>query len=621
MNDILIIHAHFGEPMKLPSIQKTARETVETLQRFPLPLLSAFAGTIAALILMDHEGSPEPTILWGMLFGGILGIPLLIAATLFAERRAHSVLSGWIIKAAASLLVVGYACTVPMDLTNAPSIHGIRLLLLVLAAHMLVAFIPFASRNEVNGFWQYNKTLFLRALVAGLFAIVIYAGMAFALAALDNLFNMHILPKRYAELWVFVVGAFPTWFFLAGIPEKLDGLETHTDYPKGIKVFAQYVLLPIVMVYLAILYAYMAKILISWDWPQGWVSKLILGYSGVGILSLLLLHPLGNQPEHSWIHTMRRWFYISLVPLSVMFFLAVGRRVGEYAMTEGRYAAFAVGVWLVIAIAYFLILRRDNIKFVPASLCLGALLICCGPWGMFSVAERSQVSRLAGLLQKNGILVEGRIEKADKRLPGEDVREISAILSYLHEMHGYGAIAPWFGGKLLPDTTAGGIERKSPGTVAELMGVEYKLVTQEPGRMVFLAAARDSAVDIRGYANMVPARHHYFSAGGAQRPYKVGDVRVYAGDSLATLTVVELRGTTPGDSVKLDVCAALGAVLAANDSLASDRVSPEAMSISGVSGRLHVRVYISEARVEKTSAGIFVLNYSSDILYSIEGKE
>ncbi len=106
---------------------------------------------------------------------------------------------------------------------------------------------------------------------------------------------MNIPGKRYVELWILINGMFMTLFFLAGIPPDLDSLDASTDYPKSIRIFAQHILFPLVIVYLVILYAYLAKILIVWDWPQGWVSKLILGFSATGILSLLLLHPIRDR--------------------------------------------------------------------------------------------------------------------------------------------------------------------------------------------------------------------------------------------------------------------------------------------------------------------------------------
>jgi hypothetical protein len=41
------------------------------------------------------------------------------------------------------------------------------------------------------------------------------------------------------ELWVLVAGLFDSWFFLAGIPEDLEGLDKIKEYPIGLKIFMQ----------------------------------------------------------------------------------------------------------------------------------------------------------------------------------------------------------------------------------------------------------------------------------------------------------------------------------------------------------------------------------------------
>jgi hypothetical protein len=605
--------------MRIPSVQKISRDVSETSVRFPLPLISAVAGTIAALILMDHEGPARPTVLWSILFSGVLGIPLLTGTSLFVEKTKSTTSVGWSVKIAALLLLIAYACIVPSDLSEAPGIHGLRLLLLALSAHLFVAFAPFITGNDINGFWQYNKTLLLRILMAALFAHVVFAGLAFALAALDNLFGMHIPGKRYGELWVLVSGLFTTWYFLAGIPKNLDELETSTDYPKALRVLAQYILVPIVLVYLVILYAYLGKILISWDWPQGWVSKLILGFSGTGILSLLLLFPVSRQTENVWIRTTTRWFYVALIPVVVMLFFAVWRRVSEYGLTEGRYLAIALGVWLVIVILYFLFLPRKSIKFIPASLCLGTLLVVFGPWGVFAVSEQNQVSRLETLLTRDSILVSGKIKKCGGDLPPTDTREISAVLTYLHDMHGYESIQPWFEDQLKDDPTVPGIKYKSPEIVAGMMGIEYTRARPEYGGVVFLTTDKDKAIDIQGYTTLV--RSQFLHTGKADKPHVFGSFTYKTSEGLDSLTAVLALDGLPRDSLTIDIRGLVNMVLKDHGNLGADNILPGAMSVGATSKTLQVKVYVSEVRLRRDNEKTKLLSYTADILYGFETQQ
>jgi hypothetical protein len=600
--------------MRLPSIRKISQDVVETASRFPLPLISATVATLAAVILIDQEESIGRTLLWKLFLGGALGFPILTAVGIFAEKRKFDRGAEWMLKLAALLLVLVYASFVPLDLVHAPGVHMVHFLLFAFAAHMLVAVTPFTSKNELLGFWQYNKTLFLRLLISGLFAHVMFAGFAFALAALDNLFGMHIPNRRYPELWALIIGGFMPCFFLSGVPKTFENPERLTDYPKALKIFAQHILLPIVIVYLVILYAYMTKILIAWDWPQGWVSKLILGFSGTGILSLLLLEPLGIDGVLPWVRSAKRWFYVSLLPLTVMLFLAIWRRVNEYGITEGRYLGLALAVWLALIIPYFLFSREKSMKFIPASLCVFTILIAFGPWGMTQLSEQSQVVRLTAVLEQNGILVSGKVKKADRTPPARAASEISSILEYLRSMHGFDSIQPWFNVSLQEDSTSNGEKYISVPAVAALMGVEYRTPWHAVEEVAHLSASRSGAWNVAGYDRMIRGVH--ISSFWKMENPEQSELMIRPGDSLSTLTVVHMRGGFAMDSICFDVRNALGAVLEARGFRGGDDLTPGEMTVAATSGSFRAALCLSEARAERRGKEIRIIGYTVDILYS-----
>ena len=102
-----------------------------------------------------------------------------------------------------------------------------------------------------------------------LYSAVLFAGIAAALAAIDNLLNIQVAGHAYSRLWIVIAFVFNTWFFLGGVPQDLNELEQRRDYPRGLKVFSQFILIPLVAVYATILMVYFARILISGQWPTG----------------------------------------------------------------------------------------------------------------------------------------------------------------------------------------------------------------------------------------------------------------------------------------------------------------------------------------------------------------
>jgi hypothetical protein len=326
-------------------------------------------------------------------------------------------------------------------------IQVLRYVQLSLAFHLFAAFAPYTGSDRPGGFWQYNRILFLRFLTAGLYAVVLYAGLAIALLAVDKLFGVGIPDESYARIWIMIAFLFGSWFFLGGIPEKLDTLDERSDYPAGLRVFTQYILVPIVVLYLTILTLYLAKVVFTRQWPNGWIGYLVSSVAVIGLLSWLLIYPLEERDEYTWVKTFTRGFYVALMPAIVMLWLAIYKRVSEYGITEPRYFLIVLSVWLAGIAAWYTFTRSRNIKLIPASLCALALVTFAGPTGAYSIARGSQVRRLEGILTRNGLLESGHIHRSGRTVSLDDHREISGTLSYLLESHGPGAIGAW-----LPDS-------------------------------------------------------------------------------------------------------------------------------------------------------------------------
>jgi hypothetical protein len=602
--------------MKIPSIRQVVESSTRTFFRFPAVLISAMVGTVIAVILADHEGPPSPTILYGVLLAAILGIPFFTALTLTAEKKKWGRTSLAAGTAVAAVLLACYAITVPANLPDAPGFHMIRFALLAAALHFLVAVAPFMGGGETNGFWQYNKEVALRFITAFLFSLVLHAGLSIALAALDNLFGIDVPGRRYFELWISISGIFTTWFFLAGVPPDLDTLDASDDYPGVVRIFGQYILFPLMGVYLLILYAYIGKILVEWSWPRGWVSGLILGYGTAGMLLFLLLHPVRGRPENVWMKSASRWFYVSMVPLVVVLFLAMYRRIAEYGITEGRYLGMLLAAWFAVMVAYFLLSRGKNIRAIPASLCLVGLLAGFGPWGAFEVSESSQVVRLRDLLEKNSILEGGKIVKARGPVPGDDQGEISSILEYLHRNHGYAGIQPWFDESLEEDISLTKTGIKPPILVAGMMGIDYS-----PGRSggrdgsITLNIERAAVADVAGYDRMIPSQ--VIGSMNRGRVYPSEEIAFRASPRLDTLILISTPAGGTADSISIALRPLVDDLLETyGDGYASD-IPAAKMTLQQANGRLSVKILLRQLQLRRRDGAVTMNSYEAAILYSV----
>jgi hypothetical protein len=417
--------------VRIPSIRAAAAGARRVSIRFPFVLGAALVAAAIGCVIADRSGRiPEP--LEAALAAATLGLALLTALALAAERAGSRRLS-------LLLGAIGVAALVTVALAWPHWTQTVRIrryAQLSIAFHLLVAFLPWWDGRQPNAFWQYNRTLFLRFLSAGLHSSVLYVGLAVALLALDKLFGIKVHGTAYARLWMLVAFVFNTWFFLGGVPSDLAGLEQRRDYPRALKVFSQFILIPIVAVYLAILSAYLVRVLVTGQWPSNWIGYLVSSVATVGILSILLVHPLRDEEGHRWVARYARWFYLALLPAVGMLLAAIGQRIGQYGVTEDRYFILVLALWLAAISVVFFMRPRTGVRWIPITLCALAFATLVGPLGAYGVSRRSQTTRLHLLLERTGVLVHGAIVPASAAIPFESRKELSGILTYLLDTHG-----------------------------------------------------------------------------------------------------------------------------------------------------------------------------------------
>jgi hypothetical protein len=411
------------------------------VKRFPLVWISAFfASTALSLMIGDEVSEERQTQLALLAQTCALGVPLFFALSLFTEYLKF--VYRWFVLCAGVLLLLGvyFYLRGPVYGFNKGEL-SLEFLGCFLAFHLLVSFLPVQKHLNSPIFWHFNKTLFLRFAITIFYSSVLYSGLAGALLALDQLLGFEIKPIYYGRLWMYMSGLGSVWIFLTYIPKKLS--ETvDSVYPRGLQVFAQYVLLPLVLLYLLILYVYGAKILYLGTLPVGWVSNLILAFSVLGMLALLLLHPLAESSTQKWIHRFTRGFYIVLIPLLVLLFTAAITRIQTYGFTELRYALLCLAIWLGGMTLMMIITRNRFIWFIPLTLFFTVVVVFFIPgFNLHSVARNSQKDRLIQILKSQNMWDRG-IKKPAMDLDDSTSTEILEISKYLMSTHGITGLEP-----------------------------------------------------------------------------------------------------------------------------------------------------------------------------------
>ncbi len=417
-----------------------SRKTINAFKRFPVAILLIALLTFSGIYMIFK---PYESDIWQHLFlTSIIGIPLFVSINLFLERME---IKRWF---NFTLNIIGFAFLLLFFFNLPPhqiyDKHYSRALLLLCAFISSIFYLPFIGFERQMPFWYYNKSLIKRVLLSALYALVFFVGIGIALWAIDTLFNINIKSEWYQMLAVLSFWLFLPWFFLAGISRNFSYHSQKEYYPKELRLFTLYALVPINFIYALILLGYTIKIAISGIWPSGWTVGLITGYTVLEFVILIFLYPVLFEKENKkLIKFIHLNFYITIVFL-IIYFLALFQRIAQYGLTENRLYTLLWGILVLFWVIYFIINKIKDIRILPFMLMLVAFLSVSGPWNVFRIAKHSQTHRLEKILQQHQLLQNGKIATTGKDIPLKTQADISSIVSYLVSTHGPNTIKTYF---------------------------------------------------------------------------------------------------------------------------------------------------------------------------------
>ncbi len=340
-------------------------------------------------------------------------LPVFTGLTLFLKQR-------W-------LLLVGLVLGLVLFFTTEDAMPQEDMQQLVMwggAFYSLMFILPHWKKNQNNGFWSYCAQILFVMILGFVCSGILALSLTVAIESIRNLFFVEI-DWRWDETMALFSFFFVLPIFVhVGLPQNWKELENTTDHPHFFKPISYYLLTPISLLFFGILTVYMAKILITWQWPSGQVAYPVIYLSLVTFGFYLISYP--------WRLSWQRWFFVALLPFLVMYFAALGMRIDQYGLTEMRYLGILLGACLALMSVYFAFVKRQRLQMMLLPLAVVAFLFAMGPWGASELPIRSQEKRLETILIEIGALQNGKLVEVEAGSVDKDTEtEISSIVEYL----------------------------------------------------------------------------------------------------------------------------------------------------------------------------------------------
>ncbi|MCQ2607903.1 MAG: DUF4153 domain-containing protein [Bacteroidales bacterium] len=369
----------------------------ETACRFPLSCISAIILTIVCLLLVH---SIIPTIkdnyilLFFLLFYPATTYFLNILTKLLAEKYTNRKL----------LIICGinifwFAFSIIASLywwTNWNVIGIVAACLLMLV--LLFCYPTLIQKDNLTS-WKFATQNIANLAVIGFTLLIFYGALCLLYVGTESLFNIKINGNLFLDTLIVCFCAIMPFLFLTQISTKQEDANNLIQVAQ----YVSYLLIPVQLLYVIVLYVYAAKILFTWTLPCGTVSWMVTA-SMIGMILLQwILYPKMLDKKKTVKQTILRYLPILMIPLLILMSVGIGRRISDYGITISRLYVLIANIWFYGICIYLIITRSKDIIGIPISFAIGFLLISFGPISVPNITLRILTNEVKTLLADENI--------------------------------------------------------------------------------------------------------------------------------------------------------------------------------------------------------------------------
>lgn len=479
----------------------------DTAGRFPVSSLCALAFTVLTIlnihdVVSDTEWFGRTLICLALVFFGSGVLTLMGEAYLWRPVRVHGATSAFIAVSVGLVMMMG--TTDELVLFTILWLAGLFL---------MIGVSPYLKSRDSLSLWFFNETINIGTLTAIFAGVVWGAGLSGALGAVELLFGVNVSGDFYATIWALIGFFFIPLYALSWVPRRFTFTDADCHAPPQVAFIINWILAPLVVLYLVILYAYFIKLIATQTLPIEMASWLIAGFGGAGVFTYLCGWPL-RETGGPMLRFVCRYFFWAMIIPAILQLWAIGLRIHDFGVTEQRYMIAACGVWLLGVSAVYAGRPNMPIKYIILSLVAVLFVASLDGIGARALGVQSQMSRLKALIATYDL-------RADKKttLPFKEQSNLSSIIEYLVRHGGQRDLI-----KRFPHLTKLKGGRVGAAEVVQALGVQYidpyqrqESCCQGPeGEFNFSLETGDVAdfVDVSGYdAIRVNQSGHYVQSG------------------------------------------------------------------------------------------------------------
>lgn len=413
--------------------------------RYPLAVVYTLIATVWLVESSSYHHGDNPE---NVVFAAIFGIVLSVAAVQWSRYLGKPVVAGNVVALILPLLVWLWLDSVTLSAYRAPTYIACGALMT--GAFVAAFFLPgFRSSNQGRQVSFTASTFFAVVRGAALSAIFLMA-TSIILFSIHALFNVDLLKAA-----PFVVMGFtlPVLFILADLPRSECDGSGEQAAALTIAAVCRFVLLPLALIYMAVLYVYGAKILFTWSLPRESVSAMVIGLSTAVLVIIYAVqgYLVDDSVKEGARRTARlavRVLPLLVLPLLLLMSVAIFYRIGQYGITPSRLYVAAFNLWCWGAVIYIYLTRGRRLDIVAVSAAVLFIAVSVVPganfytWGISSVQRDLRSNLEAAGVTKFPISYSSLVSTL-RTMPKERRDAVIADIEYLDDYTAHTFVRPF----------------------------------------------------------------------------------------------------------------------------------------------------------------------------------
>lgn len=387
-------------------------------------LIASLLSTVFGIIQIcgDDYGMDFDELLGELCLSFAFSAVCLFSATYLTEK--FSSLKKYLIQGAVGVATAALAYCI-LEFVEENSFATMYLLGLFFAVVCFSIFLFVPKENSK----AYYANFFKNGFFCGVISLAGFLGCMLLVFAFSSLIiEINDIDKVIYSILVFFFDVFFLNLFAFYFFEKRE-----EPSGKAFKILFMYVLLPVYLLLLALLYIYLLKALFTLSLPQGQINRFA---SFATVFYLVIYFILREYDETKPMKIFYRYGALVLVPLIVVQFVACFIRINAYGFTGWRYSSFLYNIFVAIFVIFTFVKKGRFVKYSMPVLGLFILFGSLTPFNLINMAYNSQFGRMTAVLEKYGMydgkaLTDYNADEINRNISNEDRKALYGSWRYL----------------------------------------------------------------------------------------------------------------------------------------------------------------------------------------------